>query len=99
MKLNVYISSIKFNLSENKLRLMAYFLNKFLMLYQNNIEKYKAAKKSSISIQKSNIVLTSIKELMRIQSNVCLSSITMIHSDFKPVIKEIVINNVPKLDR
>jgi len=78
---------------------MAYFLNKFLMLYQNNIEKYKAAERSSISIQKSNLILTSAKELMRIQSNVCLSSITMIHNDFKPVIKEIVTNNVPKLDR
>ncbi|EZA49615.1 Vacuolar protein sorting-associated protein 13A [Ooceraea biroi] len=98
-KLNVHISNVKLNLSENKLRLTAYFLNKFLVLYQENIEKYKAALRGSTSVRKSSIILTSVKELMRVQSSVCLPSVTIMHSDFKPVIKEVVTNNVPKLDR
>ncbi|XP_025991463.1 vacuolar protein sorting-associated protein 13A isoform X2 [Solenopsis invicta] len=98
-KLNVHISNMKFNLSENKLRLLAYFLNKLLVLYENNIEKYKATVKNSISGRKSSIVFISTKELMKVQSSVCLPSVIMVHSDFKPVIKEVVTNNVPKLDR
>ncbi|KAL6266414.1 hypothetical protein P5V15_003265 [Pogonomyrmex californicus] len=98
-KLNVHISNVKFNLSENKLRLMAQFLNKLLMLYENNVEKYKATLINSISGRKSSIIFISTKELIKIQSSVCLSSVTMIHSGFKPVIKEVVTNNVPKLDR
>ncbi|XP_070527175.1 intermembrane lipid transfer protein VPS13A isoform X2 [Cardiocondyla obscurior] len=98
-KLNVHISNVKFNLSESKLRLLVYFLNKLLILYENNIEKYKATLKNSISERKSSIVFISTKELMKVQSTVCLPSVTMAHSDFKSVIKEVVTNNVPKLDR
>lgn len=98
-KLNVNISNVKFNLSENKLRLLAYFLNKLLVLYENNIEKYKATIKSSISGRKSSIVFISTKELMKVQSSVCLPSVIMMHSDFNPIVKEVVTNNVPKLDR
>lgn len=98
-KLNVHISNVKLNLSESKLRLLAYYLNKLLVLYENNIEKYKATLKSSISERKSSIIFISTKELMKVQSSICLPSVTMMHSDFKPVIKEVVTNNVPKLDR
>nr|XP_012219129.1 PREDICTED: vacuolar protein sorting-associated protein 13A-like isoform X1 [Linepithema humile] len=99
-KLNVNISNVKFNLSENKLRLMAYFLNKLLTLYENNIEKFKGGLKGSTSERKSSIVFTTAKLLMKVQSSVCLPScIAMMHSDFKPVIKEVVTNSVPKLDR
>ncbi|XP_072752571.1 intermembrane lipid transfer protein VPS13A [Anoplolepis gracilipes] len=98
-KLNVHISNVKFNLSENKLQLMAHFLNKLLVLYENNIEKYKATFKNSTLEQKSRIAFTSAKELMKVQSGVCLPSVIMMHNGFKPVIKEVVTNNVPKLDR
>jgi len=74
-------------------------LNKLLVLYENNIEKYKTTLKNSISGRKSSIVFISTKELMKVQSNVCLSSVTIMHSGFKPVIKEVVTNNIPKLDR
>lgn len=90
---------MKFNLSESKLRLLTYFLNKLLVLYENNIDKYKTTLKSSISGRKSSIVFISTKELMKVQSSVCLPSVTMTNSDFKSVIKEVVTNNVPKLDR
>ncbi|XP_011865236.1 PREDICTED: vacuolar protein sorting-associated protein 13A-like isoform X2 [Vollenhovia emeryi] len=98
-KLNVHVSNVKLNLSESKLRLLAYFLNKLLVLYENNIEQYKATLKSSIGGRKSSIIFISTKELMKVQSSVCLPSVTMTHSDFKSVIKEVVTNNVPKLDR
>ncbi|XP_012533549.1 vacuolar protein sorting-associated protein 13A isoform X2 [Monomorium pharaonis] len=98
-KLNVHISNMKFNLSENKLRLLTYFLNKLLVLYENNIEKYKATIKNSIFGRKSSIIFISTKELMKVQSSVCLPSVIVMHSGFKPVIKEVVTNNVPKLDR
>ncbi|KAG5314184.1 VP13A protein, partial [Acromyrmex insinuator] len=98
-KLNVHISNVKLNLSESKLRLLAYYLNKLLVLYENNIEKYKATLKNSISERKSSIVFISTKELMKVQSSVCLPSVSMMHNDFKSVIKEVVTNNVPKLDR
>lgn len=78
---------------------MAYFLNKLLTLYENNIEKFKGALKGSTSERKSSIAFTSAKVLMKVQSSVCLPSIAMMHSDFKPVIKEVVTNSVPKLDR
>lgn len=93
----MHISNVKFNLSENKLRLMTYFLNKLLLLYQNNVEK--VAVNNLALERKSSIVFISAKELMRVQSNVCLPSVTMMHGDFKPVIKEVTTNNVPKLDR
>ncbi|XP_077263954.1 intermembrane lipid transfer protein VPS13A isoform X2 [Temnothorax americanus] len=98
-KLNVHISNVKLNLSESKLRLLTYFLNKLLVVYENNIEKYKATLKNSIFGRKSSIIFISTKELMKVQSSVCLPSVTMTHSDFKSVIKEVVTNNVPKLDR
>lgn len=99
-KLNVHISNVKFNLSESKLRLLAYFLNKSIVLYENNVERYKVTLKNSISSnRKSSIIFISTKELMKVQSSVCLPSVTMMHSDFKSVIKEVVTNNVPKLDR
>lgn len=90
---------MKFNLSESKLRLLAYFLNKLLVLYENNIEKYKSTLKSSISVRKSSIVFISTKELMKVQSSIYVPSVTMTHNGFKSVIKEVVTNNVPKLDR
>ncbi|EFN62404.1 Vacuolar protein sorting-associated protein 13A [Camponotus floridanus] len=98
-KLNVHISNVKLNLSENKLQLMAHFLNKLLVLYENNVEKYKTTFKNPILEQKSRITFTSLKELMKVQSGVCLPSVIMMHNGFKPVIKEVVTNNVPKLDR
>lgn len=78
---------------------MAHFLNKLLVLYENNVEKYKATFKNSTLEQKSRITFTSMKELMKVQSGVCLPSVIMMHNGFKPVIKEVVTNNVPKLDR
>lgn len=78
---------------------MAYFLNKLLLLYQNNVEKCKVVLDPSALGRKSNISFSSTKELMRVQSNICLLSVTMMHGDFKPVIKEVTTNNVPKLDR
>ncbi|KYM95926.1 Vacuolar protein sorting-associated protein 13C [Cyphomyrmex costatus] len=98
-KLNVHISNVKLNLSESKMRLLVYYLNKLLVLYENNIEKYKATLKNSISGRKSSIIFISTKELLKVQSSVCLPSVAMMHSDFKPVIKEVATNNVPKLDR
>ncbi|XP_020288636.1 vacuolar protein sorting-associated protein 13A-like isoform X2 [Pseudomyrmex gracilis] len=97
-KLNIHISNMKFNLTENKLRLMTYFLNKLLTFYENNVGKYKAAIKSSTE-WKSSIVFTSVKKLLEIQSSVCLSSVTILHNDFKSVVKQVVTNSVPKLDR
>lgn len=78
---------------------MAHFLNKLLVLYENNVEKYKTTFKNPILEQKSRITFTSLKELMKVQSGVCLPSVIMMHNGFKPVIKEVVTNNVPKLDR
>lgn len=89
---------MKFNFTEHKLRLMIYFLNKLLIFYENNVGKYKTAIKSSTE-RKSNIVFTSVKKLLEIQSSVCLPSVTILHSDFKSVVKQVVTNNVPKLDR
>lgn len=77
---------------------MAHFLNKLLVLYENNVEKYKPTFKNSTLEQKSRIAFTSMKELMKVQSGVCLPSIIMMHNGFKSV-KEVVTNNVPKLDR
>ncbi|XP_011135861.2 vacuolar protein sorting-associated protein 13C-like isoform X2 [Harpegnathos saltator] len=100
-KLNVHISNVKFNLSESKLRLMAYFLNKLLLLYQDNVEKYKVVLNGSAVERKSNMAFISAKELIRVQSSICLPSVTMMHSDFKSVVKEVttVPKCVPKLDR
>lgn len=92
---------MKFNLSESKLRLMAYFLNKLLIAYQNSVERYnlKHVFKNSAFGRKSNIAFISAKELIKVQSSVYLPSVTMMHSDLKSVIKEVTTNNVPKLDR
>jgi len=78
---------------------MAHFLNKLLVLYENNVEKYKTTFKNPTLEQKSRITFTSLKELMKVQSGVCLPSVIMMHNGFKSVIKEVVTNNVPKLDR
>lgn len=80
---------------------MVYFLNKLLVVYENNVEKcnLKYIFKSPSHERKSSITFISAKELMKVQSGVCLPSVTMMHSDFKPVIKEVTTNNVPKLDR
>lgn len=78
---------------------MAHFLNKLLVLYENNVERYKATFKDSTLEQKSRITFTSLKELMKVQSGVCLPSVLMMHNGFKSTIKEVVTNNVPKLDR
>lgn len=78
---------------------MAHFLNKLLVLYENNVEKYKITFKNPTLEQKSRITFTSLKELMKVQSGVCLPSVIMMHNGFKSVIKEVVTNNVPKLDR
>lgn len=95
----MHISNVKLNLSESKLRLMAYFLNKLLLFYQDNVEKCKVAVNGSALERKSSIAFTSAKELTKVQSSVCLPSVTMMHGDFKSVVKEITTNNVPKLDR
>ncbi|XP_066588204.1 intermembrane lipid transfer protein VPS13A-like isoform X2 [Prorops nasuta] len=97
-KLNMSVSSIKFNLSENKIRLLLYFFNLLLSLYHSDI------KKSLIHIknwEKKNyaILCPSRKELRKIRSEINLSTIVKDHKRNDNTTKELLSNATMKLDR
>ncbi|XP_026299715.1 vacuolar protein sorting-associated protein 13C isoform X2 [Apis mellifera] len=100
IKINVSISSVKFNLSENKIQLIIYFLNVLLLAYQQNIQKYKINLKQYISKKNlKNKIFISTEELKNVQRNICLSSIEMMENKFTHVTKDLLTNHVQKLDR
>ncbi|XP_024221985.1 vacuolar protein sorting-associated protein 13C [Bombus impatiens] len=99
IKINVSISSIKFNLSENKIRLIAHFLNLLLLAYQQNVEKYRDNMKQYACKENLNKIFISMKDLKNVQRSVCLSSIEMIQNKITHVSKELLTNHVQKLDR
>ncbi|XP_017890538.1 vacuolar protein sorting-associated protein 13C-like [Ceratina calcarata] len=98
-KVNVSISSVKFNLSENKIRLIVHFLNLLLLVYQENLNKYEDDSKVHVVQKNSNKILTSLKQLKNVQRSVCLSSVDTVQNKFTHVTKELLTNHVQKLDR
>ncbi|CAL7940918.1 unnamed protein product [Xylocopa violacea] len=98
-KVNVSISSIKLNLSENKMRLLAHFLNLLLLAYQRNMKRYENDLKQYYVKSSSNKILMSIKELKNVQRSICLSSIEIIQNKVTHVTKELLTNHIQKLDR
>ncbi|XP_076634172.1 intermembrane lipid transfer protein VPS13A isoform X1 [Colletes latitarsis] len=100
-KVNVSISSIKFNLSENKIQMIVHFLNVLLLTYQKNVEKYDNDLKLHESKKSWNKTIVSMKELKTVQRSVCLLSVITLQNKFTHVTKELLTNNVQKqkLDR
>ncbi|XP_053983322.1 intermembrane lipid transfer protein VPS13C-like [Hylaeus volcanicus] len=100
-KVNVSISSIKFNLSENKIQLIIHFLNSLLLTYQQNVEKYDNDLERYVSKKNLYRNIVSMKELKNVQRGVCLLSVGTLQNKFTHVTKELLTNNVQKqkLDR
>ncbi|XP_015437338.1 PREDICTED: vacuolar protein sorting-associated protein 13A-like [Dufourea novaeangliae] len=100
-KVNVSISSIKFNLSENKIQMIVHFLNLLLLAYQQNVDKCDDNWKPCTSEKSPDEVLVSIKKLKNVQRSVCMLSIGTLQNKLNHVTKELLTNNVQKqkLDR
>ncbi|XP_076670615.1 intermembrane lipid transfer protein VPS13A isoform X2 [Andrena cerasifolii] len=100
-KVNVSISSIKFNLTENKIQMIVHFLNLLLLAYQENIENCDSDTKQCVPQESWNNVIASMKELRNVQCSVCLLSVMTLQDRLPHVPKELLTNNVQKqkLDR
>ncbi|XP_076222912.1 intermembrane lipid transfer protein VPS13A isoform X2 [Nomia melanderi] len=100
-KVNVSISSIKFNLSEYKIQMIVNFLNLLLLTYRQSFNKCDNNWKQYTSERNYDGIVMSIKELKRVQCSVCMLSIETWQNKFSHVTKELLTNNVQKqkLDR
>ncbi|KAK2588797.1 hypothetical protein KPH14_001672 [Odynerus spinipes] len=99
LKLNVSIPRLKFNLSESKMQLIIYFLNTLSIFCWNYANKYEEFIKRFSPKMKRNVFILSLKELKRIQSSVCLPTVTRAQRKCDHIMQELLINNVPRLDR
>lgn len=99
--MNVSVSSVKFNLSENKIQMIIHFLNLLLLMYQQNVEKYDSNFKQYVFKKSYNKMIMSMKELKNVQRSVCLLSVVTLQNKFTPITKELLTNTVQKqkLDR
>ncbi|XP_076243831.1 intermembrane lipid transfer protein VPS13A [Calliopsis andreniformis] len=100
-KVNVSISSIKFNLSENKMQMIVHFLNLLLSVYKQNIGKCDDTFKEFVSQECLNNMIMSTKELRNVQHSVCLLPVMTLQNKLIHVTKELFTNNIQKqkLDR
>ncbi|XP_076375159.1 intermembrane lipid transfer protein VPS13A isoform X2 [Megalopta genalis] len=100
-KVNVSISSIKFNLSENKIQMIVHFLNLLLLTYQQNFKNCDFNWKQYSSKKSSDDTVVTLKKLKNVQRSVCMLSIGTLQNKFNHVTKELLASNVQKqkLDR
>ncbi|XP_078045899.1 intermembrane lipid transfer protein VPS13A isoform X2 [Augochlora pura] len=100
-KVNVSISSIKFNLSENKIQMIVHFLNLLLLTYQENFKKCDFNWKQYSLKKHSDDTVVTIKILKNVQRSVCMLSIGTLQNKFNHVTKELLGSNMQKqkLDR
>ncbi|XP_014604811.1 PREDICTED: vacuolar protein sorting-associated protein 13C-like [Polistes canadensis] len=98
-KLNVTVQRLKINVSENKIQLITYFLNTLSIFCWNYTKKYQTFMEQISPKTKSNIFVLSLKKLKRIQNSICLPTVTKAQKKFDRVMQELLINNVPRLDR
>ncbi|XP_047356214.1 vacuolar protein sorting-associated protein 13C-like isoform X2 [Vespa velutina] len=99
VKLNVSVPRLKFNVSESKIQLIIYFLNTLSIFCWNYTKEYQTFMRQINPKIKKNILVLSLKELKRIQQSICLPTVTKAQKKFDRVMQELLINNVPRLDR